>query len=121
MKNTMEYQGYFGSVNYNNEDEIFYGKVEYIRSLISYEGYDVESLKANFQEAVDDYLILCQEKGIEPEKPFKGSFNIRLGTELHRQTAIEAQQRGINLNQFVTEAIKQYLILFFSGSSKLTL
>ena len=72
MKNMIEYQGYFGSVNYNDEDEVFYGKVEYIRSLISYEGHDVESLKASFQEAVDDYLALCEKKEIEPEKPFKG-------------------------------------------------
>ncbi len=105
----MEYQGYFGSVNYNDEDELFYGKVEYIRSLISYEGHDVESLKASFHEAVDDYLELCKEKEIEPEKPFKGSFNIRLGTELHRRAAIEAQQKGINLNKLVTDAIALYL------------
>lgn len=105
----MEYQGYCGSVNYSDEDEIFYGKVEYICGLISYEGYDVESLKANFQSAVDDYLELCQDKGIEAEKPFKGSFNIRLDTGLHKRAAITAQQRGINLNELVTEAIAQYL------------
>lgn len=64
----MEYQRYLGSVNYNDEDEIFYGKVEYIHSLISYEGYDFESLKANFHEAVDDYLELCKSQEIEPEK-----------------------------------------------------
>lgn len=109
MKKIMEYKGYFGSVNYNDEDEIFYGKVEYIRSLISYEGYDVPSLKANFHSAVDDYLELCEEREIEPEKPFKGSFNIHPGSELHRRVAIEAQQRGINLNKLVTDAISQYL------------
>ena len=109
MKNMMEYKGYFGSVNYNDEDEVFYGKVEYIRSLISYEGYDVSSLKANFHYAVDDYLELCQQRKIEPEKPFKGSFNIRPGSELHRRAAMEAQQRGINLNKLVTDAISQYL------------
>jgi predicted HicB family RNase H-like nuclease len=96
MKNMMEYKGYLGSVNYNDEDEIFYGKVEYIRSLISY-------------EAVDDYLELCQKKGLETEKPFKGSFNIRPGTDLHRRAAIAAEQRGINLNKLVTEALEQYL------------
>ncbi len=109
MKNMMEYQGYFGSVNYNDEDEVFYGKLAYIRSLISYEGYDVQSLRANFREAVDDYLAVCEEKGIEPEKPFKGSFNIRPGVELHRRAAIAAQQKGMNLNKFVTEAIEQYV------------
>ena len=109
MKNLMKYKEYLGSVNYNDSDEIFYGKVEYIRSLISYEGHDVESLRTNFHEAVDDYLELCQHQGIEPEKPFKGSFNIRPGTDLHRRAAIAAQERGINLNQLVSEALEQYL------------
>jgi predicted HicB family RNase H-like nuclease len=71
MKNMMEYKGYLGSVNYNDEDEVFYGKVEYIRSLISYEGHDVESLAVSFHEAVDDYLLLCQKNDTEPEKPSK--------------------------------------------------
>ena len=109
MKNMMEYQGYFGSVNYSAEDELFYGKVEFIRSLISYEGDNVESLKANFHEAVDDYFEVCKEKGIEPEKPFKGTFNIRLGSELHRRAALEAQRRRINLNKLVKDAIAHYL------------
>ena len=109
MKNLMEYKGYLGSVNYNDEDEIFYGRIEYIRSLISYEGHDVESLKNNFHEAVDDYLELAQSQNIEPEQPFKGSFNIRTGSDLHRRAAIVAKQRGINLNRLVNEAIEQYL------------
>ena len=109
MKNMMDYRGYLGSVNYNDEDEVFYGKVEYIRSLVSYEGYDVSSLRASFHEAVDDYLALCENKGTEPEKPFKGSFNIRLGSDLHRRAALKAIERGINLNKLVTEAVEQYL------------
>lgn len=40
---------------------------------------------------------------------FKGSFNIRLGTDLHRRVALEAIQRGINLNSVVKEALEQYL------------
>ncbi|WP_299414391.1 type II toxin-antitoxin system HicB family antitoxin [Acaryochloris sp. IP29b_bin.148] len=109
MKNMMEYQGYFGSVNFSNEDEVFFGKVEFIRSLISYEGTDVQSLKSAFHEAVDEYLSDCAENKIEPERPFKGSFNIRPGTQLHRRAAIAAQQRGINLNALVTEALENYL------------
>lgn len=109
MKNLMKYREYLGSVNYNDEDEIFYGKVEYIRSLISYEGHDVASLRASFHEAIDDYLELCQHQGIAPEKPFKGSFNVRPGATLHRRAAIAAKERGINLNQLVTEALEQYL------------
>lgn len=109
MKNMMEYKGYFGSVNFSDEDEVFFGKVEFIRSLISYEGTDVQSLKSAFHEAVDEYHSDCAENGIEPERPFKGSFNIRPGTQLHRRAAITAQQRGINLNTLVTEALENYL------------
>lgn len=56
MKDMMKYKGYFGSVHYSDEDEVFYGKVEFIRSLISYEGVDVTSLKTSFQEGIDDWL-----------------------------------------------------------------
>jgi predicted HicB family RNase H-like nuclease len=58
----MQYEGYFGSIHYNDDDSVFYGKVEYIQSLVSYEGLDMESLQTSFQEAVDDYLELCHQK-----------------------------------------------------------
>lgn len=74
MKEMMEYKGYKGSVHYSDEDELFHGKVKFIRSLLSYEGTDMESLRKDFEEAVDDYLDYCNEEGIEPEKPFKDSF-----------------------------------------------
>jgi predicted HicB family RNase H-like nuclease len=109
MNNMMQYKDYFGSIHYSDDDKIFYGQVEYIRSLISFEGEDVASLRASFEEAIDDYLSLCEEKGIEPEKPFKGSFNVRVGSQLHRQVALFAQQRGVNLNKLVTDALERYL------------
>ena len=109
MNNMMQYKDYFGSIHYSDDDKIFYGQVEYIRSLISFEGEDVVSLRASFQEAIDDYLALCEEKSIEPEKPFKGSFNVRVGSQLHRQAALFAQQRGVNLNKLVADALERYL------------
>lgn len=63
MKDYMTYKGYYGSVHYSDEDQVFFGKIEFIRSLISFEGTDVKSLKASFQESVDDYLETCREKG----------------------------------------------------------
>ena len=109
MKDTMIYKGYIGSVHYSDGDRVFFGKLEYIKSLVNYEGTNVESLKLSFEEAVDDYLDLCVQEGIEPEKPFKGSFNVRAGSELHRRAALFAKERGLNLNKVVTEALEQYL------------
>lgn len=109
MKDTMSYRGYIGSVHYSDEDQVFCGKLQYIKSLVNYEGTDVQSLKQSFEEAVDDYIELCEKQGFEPEQPFKGSFNVRAGSDLHRKAALFAKEKGLNLNKVVTEALEQYL------------
>ena len=109
MKDMMSYKGYYGSVHYNDADCIFHGKIEFVRSLISYEGTDVDGLRKAFEEAVDDYSELCEQEGIEAEQSFKGSFNVRTGSELHRRAALLAKEKGINLNKIVTEALERYL------------
>lgn len=107
MKNLIEYKGYLGSVEYSDEDETFFGKLVGIRALVSYEGESAKELKKAFQEAVDDYLKTCKSLDKEPEKPFKGSFNIRIDSELHRLAFILSEQKHINLNSFVADAIKE--------------
>lgn len=109
MKDMMAYKGYHGSVHYSDEDQIFYGKIEFIRSLVSYEGNDVKSLRTVFEEAVDDYLELCEKDGKKPETPFKGSFNVRTGPDLHRKAVLFAKSKGTNLNSIITDALEKYL------------
>ena len=67
MNNTIQYKGYVGSVEFLEEDDIFYGKVMGIRSLISYEGESAAELLNDFHCAVDDYLKTCKTEGKEPE------------------------------------------------------
>jgi predicted HicB family RNase H-like nuclease len=93
----MTYKDYFGSVNFSEEDEVFHGKIEFIKALITYEGTDVKSLKKAFHEAVDDYLEICEAQGRKPEKIFKGSFNIRIKPEIHRQISIMAAEKTLML------------------------
>ena len=107
MKDFIQYKGYYGSVHFDNEDLIFHGKIEFIRALISYEATDAKGLKKAFENAVDDYLKTCQSQKIEPEKPFKGSLNVRLGPELHRRVAIAAEQHHLSINKFITDTLDQ--------------
>src|ERR1700730_12052451 len=109
MKSFMEHKGYQGSVHYNDEDQVFYGKIMFIPALVSYEGTDVRTLKKSFQEAVDDYLQLCKKRRKAPDKPFKGSFNVRMRPELHRRAALYANEHETNLNSVVAEALESYL------------
>ena len=75
------------------------------RDAIVFEGSTAEEVEQCFHDAVDDYLEFCAEKGKEPERAFKGSFNVRTGSELHKQAALAAAKKGESLNKFVAEAI----------------
>jgi predicted HicB family RNase H-like nuclease len=110
MSNMMRYKGYDGSVTYSNEDKVFFGKLESIRDLVSFEGTDVESLEKSFQEAVDDYLETCAAEGREPDKPYKGQFNVRINPEIHRGLALVAHEiNDGNLNATVEAALQEYV------------
>ena len=66
-------------------------------------------LVADFHGAVDDYLELCAQSGTEPEKAYKGSFNVRISPELHKQAVIAAMSHNMSLNSFVETSIQQAL------------
>jgi predicted HicB family RNase H-like nuclease len=106
MKN-LEHKGYTGSIEYSKEDDLLYGKVLGINGLISYEGKTGRELEVDFKEAVDTYLSGCKEEGITPEKPFKGSFNVRISAELHQKAALLAMEGKMSLNNFVAESIRE--------------
>ena len=107
MSNTMEYKGYVGSVEFSEEDGLFYGKVMGIRALISYEGTTAAELVSDFHGAVDDYLALCEETHQMPEKAYKGSFNVRISPELHKQAVVYAASHNMSLNNLVERSIRQ--------------
>lgn len=105
----LHYKDYIGSVEFSEEDAVFHGKTVGIKSLISFEGDSVSAIVEDFHNAVDEYLEFCGNTGKQPEKPFKGSFNVRIGAELHRKAALTASIRGISLNALVEDAIKQMI------------
>ena len=107
MGDTMTYKGYIGTVRYSEEDEVFHGKIEAINDLIMFEGSSVKELKKAFHEAVDDYLETCKEMGRAPQKPFKGSFNVRIPSDLHRKAVERATKMGESLNQLVQKALEE--------------
>ncbi|AAY62091.1 hicB family protein [Rickettsia felis str. Pedreira] len=105
----MNYKGYLGSVHFNASEELFFGKVEFIRDLISYEASDAKTLIKSFQEAIDSYLEDCNIVGKIPDKPFKGSFNVRIEPELHKEVSLYAMQHGYTLNGIVKKALNEFI------------
>jgi len=109
MSNLLEYKGYYGTVEYSAADNVLCGEVIGIVSLISYEGDCIQSLKKDFEGAIDYYLETCATQDVEPEKAYKGKFNVRVSPELHKSLALYAAAHSQTLNSTVEEAIRLYV------------
>ena len=105
----MEYKGYIGKVEIDDEVGILYGEVINVRDVITFEGASVEKVQQAFHESVDDYLEFCAKRGESPEKPFSGKFVLRLPEELHRKAYIQAKLKNKSLNSWVTEVLQSVL------------
>ena len=88
----MEYKGYIATIEYDDSVEMLHGEVINAAPypIVTFEAADVEGLKREFRVSIDDYLVWCEEDGVEPRRPFSGNLNLRLGSDLHRQVAVEA-------------------------------
>ena len=105
----MEYKGYIGKVEIDDEAGILHGEVINIRDVITFEGTSVDEIHKAFRESVDDYVEFCAQRGEAPEKPFSGKFVVRLPTELHRKAYVQAKLADKSLNGWVTEVLQTAL------------
>jgi predicted HicB family RNase H-like nuclease len=103
----MEYKGYTGHAEYDDVAEIIHGQIVGIRDVVTFQGRTVDELRQAFKDSVDDYLAMCAEDGVEPQKPFSGKFNVRLRPEVHRQVSLAAAAKGKSLNAWVAETLER--------------
>jgi predicted HicB family RNase H-like nuclease len=110
MNDILQYKDYYASVHFSAEDEVCYGKILGINDLVSFEGSSVRELKKSFHEAVEDYLATCEQAGKDPDKTYKGTFNVRIPSDLHKEAAVFAAINNVSLNDFVKTAIHYALL-----------
>lgn len=106
MKDAITYKNFIGSVHFAAEDEIFYGKIEGIDDLITFEADNVKDLKEAFKFVVDEHIKDAGKAGVPIKKSYKGSLNIRIPGKLHEKATELAILNGISLNQFIQQAIQ---------------
>jgi predicted HicB family RNase H-like nuclease len=111
----MNYKGYLGTVEYDDQAKIFHGDIINTRDVITFQGTTVKEIERAFRDSIDDYLAWCKEDGVEPEKPYSGRFNVRLSPDLHRQIAVIAKKKKVSLNSFVEKAITDEIVLLRNG------
>ena len=110
----LKYKGYTGSVEYSEEDNCLFGKVLGMsKHAITYEGQDVNELKRDFEGAIDDYIASCEARGVEPCKPYSGTFNVRVSPEIHSAIAALAKKSGVTINAFVRQVLAKEVELAY--------
>jgi predicted HicB family RNase H-like nuclease len=101
----LNYKGYSGQINYDDEARIFHGEVLDTRDIITFQGKSVDEIEIAFRESIDDYLEFCNELGEQPDKPFSGKFILRMSPKLHHKIYLKASRSGKSLNKWVVETL----------------
>jgi len=107
MSEGMKYKAYQTSVTYEAEDELLVGRILHINDIISFHGTSLKELRTAFKDAVDDYLDYCKETGKEPNKPYSGNVMFRIDPEVHAKAALAAQLKGVSLNQWAEDVLRE--------------
>ena len=89
QSNVLSYKGYIGTIEYDNEAKIFYGRVINTQDTITFQSDDAKQLEYEFQVSVDAYLDFCKELGESPEK--------------HQAMVVVAQLAHKSLNKWAAE------------------
>ena len=103
----MTFKGYSARIDYDGEDEIFFGRIAGIRDVVGFHADTVADLKTAFHEAVDDYVAACAKVGKAPEKPYSGKLMVRVDPEVHANAALAAELAGTSLAKWTEDKLRQ--------------
>lgn len=101
----MRYRDYLARIDFEEESELFHGRVVNLRDVVNFYGGSADELLTEFRRSVEEYLAVCSEEGIEPDKPYSGRFNVRLAPELHRAIVEVSALSGKSLNAWVADEL----------------
>jgi len=104
--NTIQYKNFIGTIEYDEDIEMFHGRIANIRDVVSFYGKSVDELKTEMKNSVDAYITFCEEKGIEPSKAYSGRLNLRTDPKLHGRLAQVAAEHGKSLNAWALEQLE---------------
>ena len=105
----MQYKGYVAAVEFDDSVGRLHGRVVNSGAypIATFEATDVNGIRRDFERSIDEYLASCREDGVEPQKPFSGTLNLRLGPDLHQRAALSATAYGVSLNSWIKQAVEE--------------
>lgn len=109
MKNTLSYKGYTARIEFDPDDNIFFGRVIGVRDIIGFHGETVAELTADFHNAINHYLDVSKQRDEKPEKAYSGKLTLRIPPNMHADIAAAAAHSGKSLNKWVAETLEQVI------------
>ena len=101
------YKGYVAEIWYEEDDHAFHGIVHGIRDTVHFTGASSHELSQAFRDSVDEYLLFCAERGVEPEKPYSGKLALRTTPEIHALLSKAAANEGKSINRWISETLEE--------------
>jgi len=107
----MKYKGYSATVYFDEEDQLFVGKVIDIDSKtnISFHSKHADELQNEFEASVDAYLQMCKERNIKPRKSISGKLSLRILPALHARISAKVQTEGVSINKCIAKTLEHGL------------
>lgn len=104
---TMTHDGYLATLEVDEDADVIHGRVVNARAVLTFEGETLPELRAAFADTIADYREWCNERRVEPERPYSGNLSLRIAPELHRRIAEKAAKVGESINQFISERLAE--------------
>ncbi|GAB1390486.1 MAG: hypothetical protein AMXMBFR78_23610 [Rubrivivax sp.] len=105
--NTMTINGHQAVISFDADLQMFRGEFVGLNGGADFYAKDVDGLRREGEISLRIFLEACTEDGVDPRKHFSGKFSLRVDPELHEAAVIAAAARGLSLNQWASEAIRQ--------------
>lgn len=113
------YKGYVGTIEFDEDDLVFHGRLAGIRDIVTFEADTARDLVQAFHDSVDDYLEFCAERDHSPQKPFSGKLLLRLSPDLHGRVTSAAARRASSVNQWIADTLAEAAERELDGDSPL--
>jgi len=104
---TIAYKNYIAHIEPDLEDGILVGRVFNTRDIIGFHGETISEAIESFHAVIEEYLEDCKQRGVAPDKPYSGRFNLRVPPRLHSEVAAAAAKADKSLNQWVIETLDE--------------
>jgi len=109
MKNILSYKGLSAHIEFDPDDNIFFGRVLGIQNIIGFHGETVKELTADFHNSINHYLEDCEQRGEKSIKTYSGKLTLRIPPKVHSDIAIVAAHTGKSINRLVLETLENVI------------